>query len=94
MQLSILLDQHRKDYIEKLKPLLADLLQTFLPELDLQLRYFRGWSQEKDLIEVLTSSLSRDLQLGYTQFGPQRADLQLYAEKFPSVIFFRRANKN
>ena len=64
VQLSVLLDQHRKDYIAKLNPLLTDLLQTFLPELDLQLRYFRGWSQEKNLTEVLTSSFSRDLQLG------------------------------
>ncbi len=93
VQLSILLDQHRKDYVEKLNPLLTDLLQTFLPELDLQLRYFRGWSQEKDLMEVLTGSLSRDLQLGYTQFGPQRADLQMYAGKVPAGDFLSQGQQ-
>ncbi len=93
VQLSVLLDQHREDYIEKLNPLLADLLQTFLPELDLQLRYFRGWSQEKNLSEVLTSSFSRDLQLGYTQFGPQRADLQLYAGRVPVGDFLSQGQQ-
>ena len=93
VQLSTLLDQQRQNYVGKLRPLLTELLQIFLPELDLQLRYSRGWSQEKDLAEVLTHSLSRDLQLGYTQFGPQRADLQLYAGKVPAGDFLSQGQQ-
>lgn len=80
---AILLDQYRKAYIAQLQPILSELLTHFLQLPNLQLRYFRGWSQERDLSEVLHSNFPRDQQLGYTQFGPQRADLQLYAGKFP-----------
>lgn len=76
-----ILDQYRKDYVSKLNPLLADLLSTLLPEIELHCRYTRGWPQEKNLSDVLAYSLTRDQQLGYTQFGPHRADLQLYAGK-------------
>jgi DNA replication and repair protein RecF len=77
------IDQYRKNYIACLQPILADLLQQVLPELSLHLRYSRGWTQDKTLDEVLASHLLRDQQLGYTQYGPQRADLQLFSEKTP-----------
>ncbi len=80
-----LFDHYRKNYIAQLQPLLFDLLQSFLPSIDLHLRYYRGWSHERELAEVLTANLTRDQQLGYTQSGPQRADLQLYAGKVPAA---------
>ncbi len=84
IRLSNTFDQYRKDYIAQLQPILTSLLAIVLPEVDqLTLRYFRGWSRERDFAEVLSESLARDQQLGYTQYGPQRADLQLYADKTP-----------
>ncbi len=80
-----LFDHYRKTYIAQLQPLLIDLLQSFLPSTDLHLRYYRGWSHERELAEVLIANLTRDQQLGYTQSGPQRADLQLYAGKVPAA---------
>lgn len=83
VQLSAVFDYYRQNYVAQLQPILAHLLATVLPESDLHLRYFRGWSQEKDLASILADSFSRDQQLGYTQYGPQRADLQLYSGKIP-----------
>lgn len=95
IRLSALFDQYRKEYIAKLRPILTELLNTLLPELDvaLQLRYFRGWSEEKDLAAILAASLMRDQQLGYTQYGPQRADLQLYADKTPVGDFLSQGQQ-
>jgi len=93
VRLSALLDRYRKDYIAHLNPLLTDLLAIVLPESNLHLRYSRGWSLERDLSEVLAASLSRDQQLGYTQYGPQRADLQLYAETTPVCDFLSQGQQ-
>jgi DNA replication and repair protein RecF len=93
VQVSDLLDVYRQEYIAKLTPILSDLFRSFLPEVELRCRYSRGWSQEKDLADVLNSSFSRDQQLGYTQFGPQRADLQLYADKVPVGDFLSQGQQ-
>lgn len=82
-QLAQILDQYRIQYLSQLEPILNHLLQIVLPELDLHLRYYRGWSQEKDLAELLENQFARDRQLGYTHSGPHRADCQLYAGKVP-----------
>lgn len=93
IHLSTLFDEYRKNYIAQLQPILTQLLSTVLPETDLHLRYSRGWSQERDLDEVLSSTLLRDQQLGYTQYGPHRADLQLYAEKTPVCDFLSQGQQ-
>lgn len=92
-ELSALFDAYRKKYITELQFILTDLLRVVLPEADLELRYTRGWSQEEDMLAVLTTSLSRDRQLGYTQFGPQRADLQLYMGKTPVFDFLSQGQQ-
>lgn len=81
---SRVLDQQRNHYVSQLQPILHEFLQVFLQVPDIHLRYSRGWPKEKDLSEVLASNFSRDQQLGYTQFGPQRADLKLFAGQFPA----------
>lgn len=44
------------------------------------LNYARGWSNDISLKEVFEQNLNRDLSLGYTYYGPQRADLQIKTE--------------
>ena len=64
-------------YIQALKPVFERTLGE-LVELDtLSLSYYRGWDKDRELAEVLASSLLRDQQMGHTQAGPQRADLRL-----------------
>ncbi len=78
---SHLLDQMRLNYVNQLAPVLEDQLQWVLPELSLKLYYSRGWAKDKNLQDILITQLSKDMHLGYTQFGPHRADLQLYFEE-------------
>lgn len=74
---SNLVDQYRQDYIRLLKPVFSEVLDQLIKLPELTLGYFRGWDRERPLDEVLESGLARDKQSGYTQAGPQRADLRL-----------------
>ncbi|ROR99025.1 DNA replication and repair protein RecF [Sinobacterium caligoides] len=71
------IDEYRKRYFQGFEAVFGQVLAE-LTELDgLSLHYRRGWEEGKELGDVLTASLSRDLQLGYTQYGAQRADLKI-----------------
>ncbi|WP_044873341.1 DNA replication/repair protein RecF [Pseudomonas sp. LFM046] len=74
---SVEIDEYRRAYIQALKPVFERTLAD-LVELDsLTLSYYRGWDKDRELSEVLATSLLRDQQIGHTQAGPQRADLRL-----------------
>ncbi|MFT3741678.1 MAG: DNA replication/repair protein RecF [Gammaproteobacteria bacterium] len=71
-----ILDLLRRSYIEKLANVFIPMGQGFLQgKYTLSLRYKAGWDETTGLAQTLAQSLARDLQLGYTQYGPQRADL-------------------
>ena len=52
------------------------LLQT-----ELAFEYQPGWSRDKSLEAALDEGLERDLQMGATQAGPQRADLRVISDE-------------
>lgn len=79
---SISLEALRQDYMEKLKPIFQQIQVHLLGFSDISLEYQCGWNVQHDLKDVLRASLQRDLQLGYTQFGPQRTDIRVYSGKF------------
>jgi DNA replication and repair protein RecF len=89
-----LLDQYRQHYLACLQPIVTELLATLLPEAaDLQLRYWRGWAADQSLTAVFKAHLLRDQQLGYTQYGPHRADLPLYAGKTPACDYLSQGQQ-
>lgn len=71
------IDAYRRSYIQALKPVFEETLAELVSLDDLTLSYYRGWDKDRDLLEVLASSLLRDQQMGHTQAGPQRADLRI-----------------
>lgn len=71
------IDGYRRAYIKALKPVFERTLGELLELEGLTLSYYRGWDKERELNEVLATSLLRDQQIGHTQAGPQRADLRL-----------------
>ncbi|WP_462401601.1 DNA replication/repair protein RecF [Pseudomonas sp. Marseille-QA0332] len=71
------IDDFRRDYIKSLKPVFEQILSELIDLKGLTLSYYRGWDKDRDLMDVLASSLVRDQHLGHTQAGPQRADLRL-----------------
>ncbi len=78
-----LLDHSRSRYIDQLTPIFKTLISSLLPEVPLSLAYYRGWSNDYTLEEVLKRSFHRDLELGYTQHGPHRAEILLSVNGLP-----------
>lgn len=74
----------RNHYMEKFLPEFANVQQQLLPESNITVHYHKGWSQEQPLDEILARSRGRDTELGYTQFGPQRADLLFKINQKPA----------
>lgn len=75
VQQAELLHQQRLNYLEQFLPLFQSLFQT-LYNLDIQCHYLRGWAENVSYQSILSSNWARDRTRGYTQCGPQRADLQ------------------
>ncbi len=65
----------RKTYIECLTPHFLQVLSILNARLDVSLQFFQGWDSQKTLQMAVESGRERDMELGYTHTGPQRADL-------------------
>ncbi len=87
------IDQLRRAYIVKLKPVFEETLAKLLDLPDLTLSYFRGWDKTSELQAVLDKNLERDRALGYTQAGPQRADLRVRVGKNNAVDILSRGQQ-
>ena len=84
IELSSKLTGMREQYFKQLKPIVLELLES-LGNLDgLSLTFFQGWDEKKQLAEQLNDSLTRDSLVGYTQYGPQRADLLVRLQDSPA----------
>lgn len=71
----------RKNYIECLKVVFSRIIVELLPELEISITYKPGWNEALGLSAVWEQSWARDLELGYTQQGPHRADLLIRTHK-------------
>jgi DNA replication and repair protein RecF len=69
----------RGQWLETVRPFWETAVRH-LSGLEVEMSYFRGWSQERELPDALAESLERDRERGSTQFGPQRADVLLRAK--------------
>lgn len=67
----------RKAYVAALTPHFEAVLTQLAPALSVQLQFFQGWDAQKTLREAVEHSYQRDIDLGYTNTGPQRADLRV-----------------
>lgn len=77
------IDAFRRQYVDALRPIFHELLSSMLP-IELNIIYNRGWDEQTNLANILNSNYQRDLQLGFTYYGPNRADIQLYIGKSPA----------
>jgi len=78
------IDDLRRTYLDLLRPILLASAAGLLPELGaLELRYRRGWSDDRELSQQLRESRSRDLARGHTTLGSHRADWSIAFERAP-----------
>ena len=77
VEVSEQLNSLREAYLKLLEPVFFELLASLVDLPNLKLGYYSGWTAKRSYAEVLDENLERDLKLGYTQRGPQRADVKL-----------------
>ncbi|QXC57531.1 DNA replication/repair protein RecF [Vibrio mimicus] len=77
------IDQWRESYVNQLKNVAEQLCRTFLPEFDIDLKYYRGWEKDQSYQSILEKNFERDQQLGYTFSGPNKADLRIKVNATP-----------
>lgn len=75
------IDGYRKQYLEGFVPRFHEVLSQLVDLPELKIHYFRGWDRQRALNEVLDQQRDRDIKLGYTQSGPQRADMRIKVNK-------------
>jgi DNA replication and repair protein RecF len=67
----------RRAHIEQFTAVFARIIPMLLPQMDISITYKAGWNEELGLPAVWDQAWSRDMDLGYTQHGPHRADLTI-----------------
>lgn len=83
----------RQSYLEKLIPILREIIIPFMPDWALDIDYFLGWNPRQTFEEALTNAFVRDQLLGYTQLGAHRADLRISVENKPATEILSRGQK-
>jgi len=67
----------RIEYIQALKPYFDHYMALLSPDIEVSLTFNQGWVKGRPYREVLDESWDTDRKQGFTQVGPQRADLRL-----------------
>ncbi|WP_355660579.1 DNA replication/repair protein RecF [Halomonas salifodinae] len=87
------LDELRQAYMGDFLPVFEETLKELLPLPGLELRYSRGWDRRRPLAEILQQGRDTDRQMGFTQQGPQRADLRIRLKRRPAVEVLSRGQQ-
>lgn len=82
--------QLRSRYAEVLDRRVRTLLPRLAPDLRVDLALSRGWRDDTPLDKLLSEQRAREVKLGATQSGPQRADLLLRCEGLPAASVLSR----
>ena len=86
-------DQLRRDWFSAFLPVFEQTLSALLPLEGLSLHYARGWDKKRSLSEVLRAARASDEHMGFTQQGPQRADLRIRVNKKPAIEVLSRGQQ-
>lgn len=73
------LHQSRLHFFEQWQPYLSRVLPELLSGIALSVDYLPGWPVESELADLLKENRGRDIERGFTQFGPHRADIRIRA---------------
>ncbi|WP_027965682.1 DNA replication/repair protein RecF [Halomonas halocynthiae] len=84
------LDAMRRDWMQAFDPVFIETLSGLIDLPGLELRYTRGWDRKRELVEVLLQGRGTDRQMGFTQQGPQRADMAVRYCKRPATEVLSR----
>lgn len=78
---SLAIEEMRRDYFSQFTPIYNEAFAQISQLEGITLTYKQGWNESRTLEDVLASTFNRDMDLGYTQYGPHRSDLQVTINK-------------
>jgi DNA replication and repair protein RecF len=87
------MDEMRRQYVDQFIPCLQATIAELLDIADLKISYLPGWDQTQTYASILERSLDKDFQLGYTQYGPQKADLKILINGVPAKDILSRGQQ-
>ena len=75
----------RSKYVSDLSDELKLWIARLLPDLsrDITTQYYQGWSQKKSLLDSLNESRAKELEKGFSLYGPQKFDVRFLVDKAP-----------
>ncbi len=71
------LSASREDYVRRLQPLLQETVKRILGDVEVELRYQRGWPAGETLLDALARLRASEHQSGVTRSGPHRGDVEI-----------------
>ena len=75
-------DGFRRKVFEQMTPLIDALLVRFMgAEHGLKIHYRSGWAADSNLSEQYARQLEQDLERGFTQSGPHRAEIRVSTDR-------------
>lgn len=83
----------RSAFIARWQPFWTATLEAFLPGVELVLEYVSGWDEARPLQDVLAENWARDLEKGFTQYGPHRADIRIKFGTVPASELLSRGQR-
>ncbi len=90
---AISIDEMRKNYVAQFIPCLQATITELLDIAHLKISYLSGWDQSQHYAHVLEQSIAKDFQFGYTQYGPQKADLKILINGVPAKDILSRGQQ-
>jgi DNA replication and repair protein RecF len=72
-----IVNTYRQSYVQKLMPVLTDIIDKFLDINELEIKLISGWDTSTEFQQILVNDLDKDLRYGFTHSGPHRGDFQL-----------------
>lgn len=87
------LNQLREKYVEEFKPYCAQIVKQLLPLENFAFNYYCGWDAAVDYAEIMAKNQALDARIGYTQYGPQRADFMIKTNEQVAKYFLSRGQQ-
>lgn len=87
------INQSRETYLQRLTPYFNQLLEKLTSDFTVDLRYKRGYSEERSLLETLEKNLAQHQRFKTTTDGPHRAELALTVGEHPARQILSRGQQ-
>jgi len=86
---------YREEYASNLSQELSVWLEILLPEVSsgITLSFYQGWSNSKELSDVLLEQRERERHLGYSNAGAHKFDLRFFMDGKPIEIKLSRGQQ-